>query len=70
MEAFKEKIRARLYWLFWALALFLIPVFYSDLVLKSWSWWARGFHLKTVGYVYISVVMGILFAKRYKKSLC
>jgi hypothetical protein len=68
MEALKEKHRAWRYWLLWGLALLLIPVFYSDLVLKSWSWWARGFHLKTVGYVYISIVIGVLFAKYYKKS--
>jgi hypothetical protein len=68
MEALKEKTRAWRYWILWILALLLIPVFYSDLVLKSWSSWARGFHLKTVGYVYISIVIGFLFAKLYKKS--
>jgi hypothetical protein len=68
MEAFKEKTRAWRYWILWILALLLIPVFYSDLVLKPWSWWARGFHLKTVGYVYISIVIGVLFAKLYKKN--
>ena len=68
MEAQKEKIRPWRYWIFWILALLLIPVFYSDLVLESWSVWARGFHLKTVGYLYISIVIGVLFAKYYKKS--
>ena len=68
MEAFKKKTRAWQYWILWILALLLIPVFYSDLVLKSWSSWARGFHLKTVGYVYISVVIGLLFAKYYKEK--
>ncbi len=68
MEALKEKTRAWRYWILWILALLLIPVFYSDLVLKSWSLWARSFHLKTVGYVYISIVIGFLFAKLYKKS--
>lgn len=68
MEALKEKTRAWRYWILWILALFLIPVFYSDLMLKSWSWWARSFHLKTVGYAYISIVIGILVAKLYKKS--
>jgi len=68
IEALKEKKRAWRYWILWILALLLIPVFYSDLVPRSWSWWARGFHLKTVGYVYISIVIGFLFAKLYKKS--
>ena len=68
MEAFKQKSRAWLAWFLWALALLLIPLFYSDLVLKSWSLWARSFHLKTVGYVYVSIVIGILFAKYYKIS--
>jgi hypothetical protein len=68
MEALKEKTRAWRYWILWILAMLLIPVFYSDLVPRSWSWWARGFHLKTVGYIYISIVIGFLFAKYYKKS--
>ncbi len=68
MEALNEKTRAWRYWILWILALLLIPVFYSDLVPKVWSSWARGFHLKTVGYVYISIVIGFLFAKHYKKS--
>lgn len=68
MEAFKEKTQAWRYWMLWILTMLLIPVFYSDLVLKSWSWWARGFHLKTVGYVYISIIIGILFTKYYKNS--
>ncbi len=68
MEAFKKKTRAWQYWILWILALLLIPLFYSDLVLKSWSSWARGFHLKTVGYVYISIVIGLLFAKYSKEQ--
>jgi hypothetical protein len=68
MEALKEKTRAWRYWILWILALLLIPVFYSDLVPRSWSWWARGFHLKTVGYIYISIVIGFLFGKYYRKS--
>jgi len=69
MEALEERARAWRYWFLWALALVLIPVFYSDLVLKSWSWWARGFHLKTVGYVYISIVIGVLISKYHKRNL-
>jgi hypothetical protein len=68
MEALKEKTQAWRYWILWILALLLIPVFYSDVVFKSWSMWARGFHLKTVGYVFISIVFGFLFAKYYRKS--
>ncbi len=68
IEALEEKTRAWRYWIIWIIALLLIPVFYSDLVLKSWSWWARGFHLKTVGYVYISVIIGFLIAKQYRTS--
>ncbi len=68
MEALEEKTRVWRYWILWILALLLIPLFYSDLVLRSWSLWARSFHLKTIGYVYISIIIGILFAKYYKKS--
>jgi hypothetical protein len=68
MVALEEKTQAWLYWVLWVLALLLIPVFYSDLVPKFLSSWARGFHLKTVGYVYIAIVIGLMFAKQYKKS--
>jgi hypothetical protein len=68
MEALEEKTRAWRYWTLWILALLIIPVFYSDLVLKSWSLWARANHLKTVGYIYISIVIGVLFAKYYRKQ--
>jgi hypothetical protein len=68
MEALHEKTRVWKYWILWILALLLIPLFYSDIVPKSWSFWARSFHLKTVGYVYISIVVGLLFAKHYRKS--
>ena len=66
MAAHEEKTRAWLYWGLWILALLLIPLFYSDLVPKTWSLWARDFHLKTIGYVYVSIVIGFLFAKQYK----
>lgn len=68
IEALKEKTRAWRHWILWILALLLIPLFYSDLVPRSWSLWSRSFHLKTVGYVYISIVIGFLFAKYYRKS--
>lgn len=59
----------RLRWIFsimWILALVLVPLFYSDLMPSSWSHWARSFHLKTVGYLYLSVVVSFLIYRYYR----
>jgi len=61
----------RLQWIFgllWILTLVLVPLFYSDIVPVSWSLWARHFHLKTVGYLYLSVVVCILFCRHYRRN--
>jgi len=61
----------RLQWVFsilWILALVLVPLFYSDLVPASWNLWARNFHLKTVGYLYLSVVFSFLFYRHYRRN--
>jgi hypothetical protein len=65
IEALDNKDRAKLYWVLWSVALLLIPIFYSDLVPKNWGEWARGFHLKTIGYFYVAVVLGLIFWRRY-----
>lgn len=59
----------RFRWVFrilWILALVLVPLFYSDLIPSSWSLWARNFHLKTLGYLYLSIVICILFYRHYR----
>ncbi len=61
----------RLQWIFsilWILALVLVPLFYSDLVPLSWSLWARNFHLKTLGYFYLSVTVSILICRHYRRN--
>jgi hypothetical protein len=61
----------RLQWIFiilWVLALVLVPLFYSDMVPVEWSRWARDFHLKTLGYLYLGVVACILFDRQYKRK--
>jgi hypothetical protein len=63
MEALKDEKKRRLYLLLWVIALILVPAFYSDLVTHDMSQWARALHLKTVGYVYITVVVAVLFWK-------
>jgi hypothetical protein len=58
-------------WVFsilWILALALVPLFYSDLVPASLSLWARNFHLKTIGYLYLSIVLIILFYRHSKRN--
>jgi hypothetical protein len=66
VEALSDEKRRWLYWTLWAIALILVPVFYSDLVPKDWSEWARGFHLKSVGYVYVLAVTSLIFYQRYR----
>ncbi len=68
MAALYEKEHSWIYWVSWIMALLLIPVFYSDLVFRSWSWWARGFHLKTIGYFFVSIIIGFLLVKYYRKG--
>lgn len=68
IAALSEDKQTWMYWVFWIMALLLIPVFYSDLMFRSWSLWARGFHLKTIGYFWLSGIIGFLFLKEYKKS--
>jgi hypothetical protein len=63
MEALEDQRNRRLYLLLWVISLVLIPAFYSDLVAYEMSQWARGFHLKTVGYLYTTVVVAVLFWK-------
>jgi len=62
-----EKHRSRKVVL-WLIALVLIPMFYSDLVTHNMSQWARGFHLKTLGYLYTTVVVLTLFWKQRSQA--
>jgi len=66
IRAVEERERRWLYFSLWAVALVLIPAFYSDLVTHDMSQWARGFHMKTVGYVFTAAVVGTLFWKDKK----
>ena len=68
MEAVQDERHWRLFGLLWLISLVLIPVFYSDLVSYDMSQWARGFHLKTVGYLYTAVVVGVIFWKRWSRD--
>jgi len=67
-EAVKSERQAWIFWVFWVLSLILIPLFYSDLVPRAWTLWARGFHLKTVGYILVMLVNSWIFYKLFKKS--
>ncbi len=62
-EALREDRQAWIYWLLWAGALILIPIFYSDLVPRNWNFWAESMHLKTVGYLWTGAVCLHLFIK-------
>lgn len=66
MQALQAQRHAWFYWICWGLALLLIPWFYSDGVPESWTLWARAFHLKTVGYVFVSLVLGHIFYRHYR----
>lgn len=69
IRAVEERERRWLYFSLWAVALVLIPAFYSDLVTHDMSQWARGFHMKTVGYVFTVAVVGTLFWKDKKTGV-
>jgi LPXTG-motif cell wall-anchored protein len=68
MEAVRAKKRAWLFLTAWVGSLLLIPTFYSDVVPRAWLLWARGFHLKTVGYIFLSIVIGGLIYRDWKQG--
>jgi hypothetical protein len=49
----------------WAVALALVPLFYTDLVPSAAERWARSAHLKTAGYLYL-FVMSVGLALAYQ----
>jgi len=68
IEALRAKKRAWMMWTAWALSLLLVPAFYSDIVPRAWLLWARGFHLKTVGYILLSFVLVGLICRDWRQS--
>jgi len=68
MEALSATRRVWIFWIFWVWSLLLIPVFYSDIVPRAWLLWARGFHLKTVGYAFLTVMIGWLCFRHGRTS--
>jgi hypothetical protein len=66
-SAATEGRRAGPYWCAFAVALALVPVFYSDLMPSVAQDWARAFHLKTVGYTFVflaNLVMLVVYQAR------
>ncbi|MBN1224325.1 MAG: DUF2029 domain-containing protein [Candidatus Aminicenantes bacterium] len=68
MAALSTSRRAWIYWSSWVMSLLLIPVFYSDIVPRAWLLWARAFHLKTVGYIFLTGIVGWLFFRLWKEN--
>jgi hypothetical protein len=67
-EALRVESKAWLYWVMWAGALALIPLFYSDLVPGGWNIWAESIHLKTVGYFWLAAACLHLFGKHHTQA--
>jgi hypothetical protein len=63
VEALQTKSRRGIYWLMWAGALALVPLFYSDLVPRAWNLWAEAVHLKTIGYLWTAAACCFLMSK-------
>jgi hypothetical protein len=70
IEAVRATKRAWMIWTAWVGSLLLVPTFYSDVVPRAWLLWARGFHLKTAGYIYLSVVIGWMIYRDWKQGSC
>lgn len=68
MEALQAKKKAWIFWTAWVVSLLLVPTFYSDIVPRAWLLWARGFHLKTVGYIFLSIVIGWLICRDWRQG--
>ncbi len=60
--AVTKRDRTAIAWAAWVLALVLVPAFYSELATPSLRAWSRAIHLKTVGYLYVTAVLVVLFA--------
>jgi hypothetical protein len=60
--------RARIYWAAWILALVLVPGFYSELAPSGLQSWSRAVHLKTVGYLYVTAVLLVLFLETRERD--
>jgi hypothetical protein len=57
------------YWVLWAGALTLVPLFYSDLVPRVWNVWAQAVNLKTVGYVWTAAAcLYLVFKYAYPRK--
>jgi hypothetical protein len=59
--AARTRERAGIYWTAWVLALVLVPGFYSELAPSGLQAWSRAIHLKTIGYLYVTAVLVVLF---------
>jgi hypothetical protein len=68
IEALRAKKSAWVMWMAWVMSLLLIPMFYSDIVPRAWLLWARSFHLKTVGYIFLSVITGWMIARDWRQG--
>ena len=67
VEAFVSDSHRKAYWILWAGALTLVPLFYSDLVPRAWNLWAQSVNLKTVGYVWTAAACAHLLFKYARK---
>jgi hypothetical protein len=58
----------RYYWLAWGLGIALVGLGYSDIPPAGARAWAREFHLKTVGYLYVLAVNLLLAWRLHRAS--
>jgi hypothetical protein len=70
IEAVRATKRSWMFWSAWVVSLLLVPTFYSDIVPRAWLLWARGFHLKTAGYIFLSIVIGWMIYRDWKQGSC
>lgn len=68
VEAVKAGRYAWIFRVLWVLSLILIPLFHSDLVPRAWAQWGRGFRIKTVGYIFVTLVNTWIFIQLFRKT--
>jgi hypothetical protein len=67
-EALEPGSSRGILWFLWAGSLILVPLFYSDLVPRSWNLWAQVWNLKTVGYLWAAAACLWILVRSFRRS--
>jgi hypothetical protein len=67
-EALEPGLHRGPLWFLWGGSLALVPLFYSDLVPRSWNLWAQASNLKTIGYLWTAGACLWILIRYFRRS--